>query len=49
MDSFDVDLLDLLLDNNNELNDLCYFLEVAIVAVQLVPIVQLVDSKCSLS
>ena len=48
MVSFNVDAFDLLLDGCDELGDLCYFLEVPIVAVQLVPIVQSVDDDCSL-
>ena len=48
MVSFNIDAFDLLLDGCDELGDLCYFLEVAIVAVQLVPIVQSVDDDCSL-
>ena len=48
MVSFNVDAFDFLLDSCDELDDLCYFLEVAIVAVQLVLIVQSVDDNCSL-
>ena len=45
MVSSNADLLDFLLDNCNELNDLCYFLEVAMVEMLLVPMVQSVNSN----
>ena len=48
MISSNVDVLDLLLDKCDELNDLCYFLEVVMVEVLLVPVVQSVDSNCPL-
>ena len=43
-----VDLLDLLLDNCYELDERCCLLEVVMVGMQLVPMVQSVDSDCSL-
>ena len=43
-----VDLLDLLLDNCDILDNLRYFLDVSTVEMPLVPMVQSVDSDCSL-